>query len=216
MSINIVTKFADITQFLVGERIELSDACRIRNDADLIRGNVHDQRQRRLILDSARELKDSRYSHVYIRRDLTFQQRENLKARRLAAPGQGGQGPVRSGQSMVINRSTNSVKDTHQAAQPPIYQETVPKQVWNPHDDRTTTSVPEAGSSHPGEESMTGRRVDSSVGTSAQQTTPPPGHQSDNQEAHQLEREPRVDVRPQDQQGQDDHSGEDPVVNSGN
>ena len=211
-----VTKFAEITQFLVGERIELSDTCRIKNEADLIRGNVHDQRQRRLILDSARELKDSRYSNVYIRRDLTFQQRENLKARRLAAPAQGGQGPVRNMHSMVINRSTNSVRDTRQAAQPPIYQETVPKQVWNPHDDRTITSVPDAGSSHPGEEPRTGRRVDSSVGTSAQQTTPQPGHQPDNQEAQQSEREPRLDVRPRDQQGQGDHSGEDPVVNSGN
>ena len=41
-----VTLFSDVTQFLIGERVVLSEACRIRHDADLIRVNVHDVRLR--------------------------------------------------------------------------------------------------------------------------------------------------------------------------
>ena len=84
-----VTLFGDVTQFLIGQRVVLLEACRIRNDADLIRGNVHDFQLRRLILDKAQELKNSRLSHIFIRRDLTFQQIEELKAGCLAHMAQG-------------------------------------------------------------------------------------------------------------------------------
>ena len=59
----------------------LSEACRIRNDADLFLGNVDVLRLSRLILDHARELKDSRYSHIYIRRDLFFFNSERIKGK---------------------------------------------------------------------------------------------------------------------------------------
>ena len=41
-----------------------------------------DSEQRALVLDKAKTLKGSQYDHVYIRRDLTFNQRQELKARR--------------------------------------------------------------------------------------------------------------------------------------
>ena len=74
-------KFGEITSMLIGERAILSEVCRIKSDSDLFRGNVHDERVRRLILEQSRKLKDSAYSMVYIRRDLTYSQREELKAR---------------------------------------------------------------------------------------------------------------------------------------
>ena len=136
------TRFAEITQFLIGKRVELSEACKIRNDADLIRGNVHDQHLRRLILDHARELKDSRYSHVYIRRDLTFQQREELKSRRAATGPAYGQ--TRRGDQF---QNAHGHQDRYNAPTmpqvPSTYSETVPKRVWNPH----AISMPEVGDS---------------------------------------------------------------------
>ena len=139
-----VAKFRIITQDLIGEQVNLSEACRIRNDADLFRGNVHEPRLRRLILDHARELKDSRYSQVYIRRDLTFQQREDLKARRLANPTFS---YPRSGQSMADRQQKTRNRDTYK--HPPTHdqdmhkhqsqdQDTTPKQVWTPHDSEHT------------------------------------------------------------------------------
>ena len=74
-------KFGDIVHAMTGERVTWTEVCRIRSDTDLFRGNVHDNRMRRMILDEAKHLKDSEYSHVFIRRDLTFLQREELRAR---------------------------------------------------------------------------------------------------------------------------------------
>ena len=74
-------KFAEVTQSLIGEKVVLSETCRIRTDADLYRGNVHSTRQRKLILEQARHLKDSSFSQVYIKRDLTYMQRMQLQAR---------------------------------------------------------------------------------------------------------------------------------------
>ena len=73
------TKFGDVVYALTGKRTTWSEVCRIRNDTDLFRGNVHDSQIRRLILDEAKNLRDSQYSHVFIRRDLTFQQRQELR-----------------------------------------------------------------------------------------------------------------------------------------
>ena len=74
-------KFAEVTESLFGEKVVLSETCRIRNDADLYRGNVHNNRQRKLILEQAKTLKNSSFSHVYIKKDLTYMQRMELQAR---------------------------------------------------------------------------------------------------------------------------------------
>ena len=141
-----VTKFKSITQHLIGESVELSEVCRIRNDADLFRGNVHDPRLRRQIIDHARELKDSRYSGVYIRRDLTFQQREELKARCL-------ENPDRSYSYRAQGVAPSQARSNYSTQQhAPQCQETVPKSVWVPSDrnrTRVDTSHPEPEDSRP-------------------------------------------------------------------
>ena len=163
-----VRLFGDVTQFLIGERVELSEACRIRNDTDLIRGNVHDVRLRRLILDQARELKNSRLSHIFIRRDLTYQQREELKARRLANTSQGqtqGERPIRSSHG---DRAQNVEQRPQQNTHP--YEETVPKQVWNPRADRDREVIQhsESGNRQPNGGTLRTRETSPAAGTDTQ------------------------------------------------
>ena len=74
-------RFAEVTETLIGEKVVLSETCCIKKSSDLYRGNVHCTRQRQLILDHAKDLKDSTLSHVYIKRDLTYKQRMELQAR---------------------------------------------------------------------------------------------------------------------------------------
>ena len=53
---------------------------RIPGEADLFRGKVTDDEVRKSILDKAKHLKDSSsYDKIFIRRDLTFNQRATLK-----------------------------------------------------------------------------------------------------------------------------------------
>ena len=94
------TKFSDIVESLIGKPATLTEVCRIRNDTDLYRGNVHNSYLRRMILDNAKHLKGSEeYSHVFIRRDLTFKQREELRAKYPPRPWpQQDQGPQTSAQ----------------------------------------------------------------------------------------------------------------------
>ena len=76
-----VARFSEIASSLIGEQVSFTEVCRVKSDVDLFRGNVHDSRVRKRILDNAKHLRQSANSHVFIRRDLTFQQREELRAR---------------------------------------------------------------------------------------------------------------------------------------
>ena len=76
-----VTRFAEVTEFLIGEKVVLSETVRIKSNVDLFRGNVNNYRQRKLILEQSRGLKDSPFAEVYIKRDLTYHQRMQLQAR---------------------------------------------------------------------------------------------------------------------------------------
>ena len=67
-----VDKFKEISEILTGERVTITEVCQIKSDTDLFRGNVHNIRQRNLILDHARYLRNTQHSHVYIRKDLTY------------------------------------------------------------------------------------------------------------------------------------------------
>lgn len=77
-------KFGEVSQALIGERATLSEVCQIKRETDIFRGNLHDNRLRKLILEHARNLNNSPFSSVYIRRDLTFAQSEELRARYLS------------------------------------------------------------------------------------------------------------------------------------
>ena len=133
-------KFGDIVFALTGERTQWTEVCRIRSDADLFRGNIHDSRVRKLILDEAKNLRDSEHSHVFIRRDLTYQQREELRARnpprfqRQYQWSRQGAEPAQQGehaQSRTQRRTSTSSPDPSPGS-PDHYQETVPKRVPTP------------------------------------------------------------------------------------
>lgn len=78
----LVIKFGDLSQDVMGTRVELSDVVRIPGHSDLFRAKILDDVHRKLVLDKAKTLKDSAYSSVFIRRDLTFAQRKDLRERR--------------------------------------------------------------------------------------------------------------------------------------
>ena len=78
----LATEFAEMTSVMMGCRVSLTDIVKIKDHPELCRGKIMDSEQRALVLDKAKTLKGSQYDHVYIRRDLTFNQRQELKARR--------------------------------------------------------------------------------------------------------------------------------------
>ena len=125
-------KFSEVVGTLIGEQVTLTEVCRIRSDSDLFRGNIHDNRVRKLILDSSKHLRDTQHSHVFIRRDLTFQQREELKARYPPRSHHQDQGSPRGTVAPVRQREANQpqrVSALPRSESPSPYQETVPKRV---------------------------------------------------------------------------------------
>ena len=77
-----VEEFGEITSMLIGSRVVLSDVVRIPDHPELIRAKITDEDKRKQILEKAKTLKGSRYDGVFIRRDLTYSQRQELKLRR--------------------------------------------------------------------------------------------------------------------------------------
>ena len=78
-----VHKFEAVAERLVDHKVTLTEVVRIPSESDLFRGKVADDNTRKLILEKCKQLKDSsRYGNVFIRRDLTYKQRQELKARR--------------------------------------------------------------------------------------------------------------------------------------
>ena len=66
----------------------LEDVVRIPSETDLYRGKIKDDSTRKLILDKAKNLKGStQFGSVFIRRDLTYNQRMELRARRALTDG---------------------------------------------------------------------------------------------------------------------------------
>ena len=81
-----VRAFEEVTEFLIDQKVTLTDVVRISSESDLYRGKVADDATRKLILDRAKQLKDAaQFGSVFIRRDLTFKQRSELRMRREAA-----------------------------------------------------------------------------------------------------------------------------------
>lgn len=87
----VVSEFGDITSTMMGSRVTLTDVVKIPNNSELWRAKLMDADQRKFVLDNAKRLKGSQYDHIYVRRDLTYAQRMELKQRREAqAPPSGG------------------------------------------------------------------------------------------------------------------------------
>ena len=73
--------FATFSQSMFGVGVELTDVVAIPNHPDLLRAKILNEEHRRLILTRAKSLRDTDYGHVYIKRDLTYNQRKELKNR---------------------------------------------------------------------------------------------------------------------------------------
>ena len=81
-----ISQFKAVTEHLVDHEVTLTDVVRITSEGDLYRGKVTDDDLRKLVLEKAKHLKNSiPYGNVFIRRDLTFKQRQVLKVRRAQA-----------------------------------------------------------------------------------------------------------------------------------
>lgn len=122
-------KFSEIVHTLIGEHVTLTEVCRIRSDTDLYRGNVNDSRLRKLILDNSKYLRESENSHVFIRRDLTFQQREELRARFLPRQSQWERNRSQSAGAQPTTHSQPKDTIIQRPGSPRPYSETIPKQV---------------------------------------------------------------------------------------
>lgn len=139
-------RFEDVSEYLTGHKVKLTDVVKIQGESDLYRGKINDDEARKSLLDKAKRLKDSdQFQGVFIRRDLTYNQRQLLRARR-AAPQDPMSGPPRpsshtnyatnqtaTNTSTVAPPPTDTSNTIHQESStvtpPPPPEETVPKTV---------------------------------------------------------------------------------------
>lgn len=103
-------QFQQVATHLLSCQVPLSSIVCINNDKKLYRASVDDLDLRKRLLDSARTLKNSPFSNVYINRDLTFQQRKVLAERRelnrrQQVGGGGGQPPMAASQAPVVGQA---------------------------------------------------------------------------------------------------------------
>ena len=122
-----VVKFGEVTRLLVGETVTISEVCQIRTDTDLFRGNVHDVRQRSLVLEQASNLRSTQFSHVYIRKDLTFIQRQELHDKLTSRARQTEW--HRTAHHHPGDKKQSNPSASKGPAHPPTMVETVPKQL---------------------------------------------------------------------------------------
>lgn len=80
-SSGVASSFSSLTERMFGMKVELSDVVSIPNHQDLYRAKVLNEEHRRLVLTRAKSLRDTEYGQVFIRRDLTYKQRQELRNR---------------------------------------------------------------------------------------------------------------------------------------
>ena len=79
---DLARKFGELSLSFTGTRVVLSDVVSIPNHTDLFRAKIMDEDDRKLVLEKAKTLKDTEHNDVFIRRDLTYAQRKDLRERR--------------------------------------------------------------------------------------------------------------------------------------
>lgn len=84
-------EFGELTRRMLGTQVELTDIVPIAGHAGLYRGKILNENDRKLVLDRAKTLKGTEYDRVFIRKDLTYNQRCALKVRRDAYRSEQGQ-----------------------------------------------------------------------------------------------------------------------------
>lgn len=75
--------FDQVCTHLVGSTLPVTDVVCISSEKRLFRAKIQDDERRQALLDSARRLRDSPFPNVFINRDLTYKQRQELRARRI-------------------------------------------------------------------------------------------------------------------------------------
>ena len=78
----IVSEFRDMTSTMMGSQINLTEVVKIPNNPRLWRAKIMNPEDRKLVLDRAKHLKGSQFDNVFVRRDLTYAQRMELRLRR--------------------------------------------------------------------------------------------------------------------------------------
>ena len=173
------TRFGEITELLIGEKVTLSEVCQIKSDADLYRGNVRDARHRTLVLEHARELRHTSHSHIYIRKDLTYIQRQELQYRLATRTHQRQTEWHRTDPTQHTHQRQLRVKSTEVSTEKK--EETVPKQLEETVPKQLKVSSDTAQSSFaPGESSHSAplhTREDPDAQDGPTQPGPPQGNQ---------------------------------------
>ena len=128
-----VRRFEEVTEHLIQQKVTLVEVVRIPSETDLYRGKVPDDSVRKLILEKAKVLKNStQFGSVFIRRDLTYNQRKELRARR----------SVTESNTRVSNdahdhhNSRQRLLEPHPTSVPDVPEQetdTIPKSVMAPH-----------------------------------------------------------------------------------
>ena len=153
----IVNEFADLSNKKMGARILLTDVVMIPKHTGICRAKISNPDERQLVLDRAKNLRNTEFQHVYIRKDLTYAQRGELKMKREANPSRKDPEEGKPGESRGP-KSTQSVAD--QSAAP----------VASPPPDEKSSQAPaDAGGATPRSESEGGQA------TNAPQTPMAPG-----------------------------------------
>ena len=78
--------------------------CSINTSAKLFRCKIFDQPIRRALLENSKKLKDTEFGRVYINKDLTYNQRQELYRRRQQRRSDSGSVPNTQPQSGLISQ----------------------------------------------------------------------------------------------------------------
>lgn len=82
-------KFKEASLFLLNKEVSLQDPVCISKEKGIFRGKVLNADDKKSLLGASSQLKGTdRFSSLYIHRDLTYRQRQELRARREAAKGE--------------------------------------------------------------------------------------------------------------------------------
>ena len=110
----VASSFSSLTERMFGMKVELSDVVPIPNHQDLFRAKILNEENRKLVLTRAKSLRDTEYGQVFIRRDLTYKQRQELRNRMATADQQG------TRQTQVHDRPHVRIPDQqHPSSDPP-------------------------------------------------------------------------------------------------
>ena len=138
----IVSEFKDMTSTMMGSEITLTEVVKIPNNPGLWRAKILNPEDRKLVLDRAKRLKGSQFDHVFVRRDLTYAQRMELRLRRENLESRTAE-PARQAASQPAEPARQSAsqpaKPVRQAASQPAKSVQQAASVSHPEESKDTT-----------------------------------------------------------------------------